>query len=182
MRKDLTKMLFMGLSTDKDAFFSKAQSLGLIEFIGTSKSLAAHHQAVITSLMAALKILRGLMPLEQLMPKEKQHALTIAENIVITKETIEKLTEKKRIVKAEIERIKPFGSFHLPHIKGLHFQFFVSRVSLRHELQGEEGLFLISSDENFDYWFFCCLCCQNFRRCAGACFRKKLAGPAKLSA
>lgn len=153
MRKDVTKMLFVGLEKDRKSFFAKAQRIGLIEFIGTSRTFAAERQGEIQELTAALKILRSLSPLEQLMPEESSHAGPIASSIIKTKAAIEKLIEKKRLIKAEITRIKPFGYFTLPHIPRLCFQFFVSKVSQRPALENLEGLFLISSDENFDYWF-----------------------------
>lgn len=151
MRKDLAKMLFVGLETDKTAFFEKAQQVGLIEFIGTSRTIEAERQGEIAELTSALKILRGLNPIEQLMPEADARA--IASSIIKTKLSIEKLEEKKRFIKTEIERIKPFGSFSLPVIPKMVFQFFISRVSQRFTLIDEEGLFLISSDENYDYWF-----------------------------
>ncbi len=153
MRKDLAKILFIGLESDKKSFFNKAQELGLIEFIGTSTTIDVEHQQEINLLTSALKILRGLTPIEQLYSIEIAHAGAIAETILHTKNTIEKLIEKRRIIEVEIGRIKPFGSFTLPSIKQINFQFFVSKCSQRSLLIEEEGLFLISTNENFDYWF-----------------------------
>lgn len=174
MRKDLAKMLFMGLKSDKKAFFEKAQELGLIEFIGTSRTFAEERQGEITLLTSALKILRGLTPVEQLESRDKEHAGAIADTIVKTKQSIEKLIEKKRVIKSEIERIKPFGSFSLPVIPQLAFQFFISKVSAREGLLQEEGLFLISSNENFDFWFSVDFAPRSLRAASEVFFDKNL--------
>ncbi|MEI6531232.1 MAG: V-type ATP synthase subunit I [Chlamydiota bacterium] len=174
MRKDLAKMLFIGLESDKKSFFEKAQHMGLVEFIGTAATMNSEHQGEITLLNSALKILRGLTPIEQLNPSDSSHAAAIAGTIVQTKHSIEKLIEKRRVIKVEIERIKPFGSFNLPLIKQIFFQFFVSKFSQRALLMEEEGLFLISSNENFDYWFSVAFTKRNIPALQELLFEKNL--------
>ncbi len=150
MRIDVSKLLFIGLEKDKQAFFKSAQRVGLVEFIGPALQASPE----LAEIMHALKILRGLTVIEQLHIKDLSKALPIARSIVSTKQKIERLLEQIKVIEIEISRIRPFGrfSFEKLHDFDLVAQFFVSKVADRAEFLPLEGLFHINTDGSRDYW------------------------------
>jgi hypothetical protein len=86
MRVELKKFLFAGHEKDKAEFFTQAQKLGIIDFIGI-KNVRHSSEAG----LAALKVLRGLESSLQEEPSE-----SIIEPILHLKNEVDHLEEEAR--------------------------------------------------------------------------------------
>lgn len=158
MRYDVKKFLFVGVSEESQAFFKKAQQVGVIHFIHPASSPAKELPVDLQRILTAIKVLRGLSPLEQ----EEDGGLLVADElvdkIIHLKETLEKLAEEERVLKLEIARIEVFGDFSLEDIAVIEkdgrckVQFFVGKSGLFHEAPLPEGLIFVDSEHNLDYF------------------------------
>ncbi len=78
MRINLKKYLFLGLQTDKESFFKKAQQLGIVHFIDPKKSSKMYLPLDIEHCTKAIKILRSLPQVEQ----EKIVDVSLADDLI----------------------------------------------------------------------------------------------------
>ncbi|MBS0629457.1 MAG: V-type ATP synthase subunit I [Verrucomicrobia bacterium] len=152
---DLKKYLFIGAKEDLAEFFIRAQETGFIEFITTKKSKELPEP--IKKFIDAIKILRK-QPVKE--PYRGGGNFAFAEEVVtqvldLTHE-IEKLSEEKRFLEAEITRIAPFGQFSFEDINyiqektGKKIQFYCVKSSSKHEI--EPALIYIGTDYDLDYY------------------------------
>ncbi|WP_068468303.1 V-type ATP synthase subunit I [Candidatus Protochlamydia phocaeensis] len=158
MREDVKKFLFIGSQDDKDYFFKKAQSMGIIHFIDP---LSRSHKEIpedVQRVGAAIKILRGLPPVEQEENFTHLDSDQIVKDILDLQGKKERLEEELRVLSLEIARISVFGNFSLEDIAYIEkegkrkVQFFVGRPSLFDEEPLPEELIYIASEHNLDYY------------------------------
>lgn len=155
---DLQKYLFIGAKEDLTTFFLDAQEAGCIEFI-VDKKLGKDLPEAIKKIMDAIKILRK-QPVKQPYPVsgDLHFADEIAMQILNLTHEIEKLSEEKRFLEAEIARVRPFGQFSFDDIKyieeqtGKVVQFYCVKTSKSHELKDAESLIYIGTDYDLDYF------------------------------
>lgn len=155
---NLKKHLFYGSKEAIAEFFMRAQEQGFIEFI-TDRRKKKDQPEPVRKLMNAIKILRK-QPLKD--PYKKGGDLAFADDIAtqvldLTHE-IEKLSEEKRFIEAEIARVSPFGQFSFDDIAyiqektGKAFQFFCVKTSKTHEIEEAKSLIYIGTDYDLDYF------------------------------
>ncbi len=158
MRKDVKKILFLGLEEDKDAFFESAQTKGLIHFIDPHLNASKDIPEDVQKVTAAIKILRSLPSREQEENFGNLNADQIVDKILDLHAKSEKLEEDLRIVALERSRIEVFGNFSFEDIafiekKGkCRVQFFCGRPNLFLDLPQPENLIFVSSEHNLDYY------------------------------
>jgi V/A-type H+/Na+-transporting ATPase subunit I len=160
MREDVKKFLFLGLEEDKKSFFEKAQKAGLIHFIDPYLNGKKEAPLDVQQLVAAIKVLRGLSPLEQ---EENYRGLDlnsveVAKTILSLHEKNLQLTEELRVLNLETARIDVFGYFSLEDIAWIEkegqctVQFFSARPSLFEEEPEPEGLIFIAQENGLNYY------------------------------
>jgi len=158
MRYDLRKFLFVGLRYEEGSFFKKAQQAGIIHFIKTDSHEDREFPVDLQRVMTAIKILRGLPPLEQEENVDLTRADDTVDQILSLKESIDKLSEEQRILGLEIARVSVFGNFSLDDIAFIekegkcHIQFFVAKQGMFHDAPLPAGLLYIDSEHNLDYY------------------------------
>lgn len=152
---DLKKYLFIGAKEDLADFFIRAQEQGFIEFITSRKSKELPES--IKKFIDAIKILRK-QPVKE--PYRGGGNFAFAEELVnqvlgLTHE-VEKLSEEKRFLEAEIARIAPFGQFSFEDIAyiqektGKKIQFYCVKSSAKNEIA--PSLIYIGTDYDLDYY------------------------------
>lgn len=158
MRIDVKKFVFIGLKEQKDTFFKKAQELGFIHFIDMHMKPLQETAPEILNYVEAIKVLRGLPPVEQEEIEEYSKAEEIVNKILDLKERLEKLTEEERVLSLEMARVSVFGNFSL---KDIHFieteahrkvQFFFSKKDAFSQDTLPPGIIYIASDQGLDYF------------------------------
>lgn len=156
MRHDVKKILFVGIEEEREAFFKKAQDLGLVHFISPVIPYDKDLPDDVQSLISAIKIVRGLPTLEQEDQGDLALGVGLAKKILQLKNKLDKLEEEKRVTNLEIARIGIFGRFSFEDIAHIEnegkrkFQFFFAKKGLHHELP--EEVILVGSDHGLDYF------------------------------
>lgn len=154
MRIDVKKFVFVGVDAEREAFFKKAQAFGIVHFIDTRSSVIenAHETQQYTD---AIKILRGLPPVEQ---EEIEHfalADGIVRKILELNEMKKKLAEEERLLNLDISRVEVLGDFSLDDIRFIEeasnrkIQFFFAKNDL---IQPTEEIFYVGSSHGLDYF------------------------------
>src|SRR5262249_8253702 len=139
MRVDVKKFLFIGFRDERATFFEKAQEVGCIHFIDKSGMKGREIPSELQSIVAAIKVLRGLPVLEQEELNNLARAHSIVNHILQLKGKLDRLGEELRVLKMEIARIEIFGQFSLDDIAYIQkegkrkIQFFCAKEGLRHE-------------------------------------------------
>lgn len=112
MRIEVEKFLFVGLKSDRDRFFNKAQELGIIEFIDQKRSpVLEEPPPEIQNLQAAIKILRRLPAVEQEEIEDLSLADSTARCIIKLNYALEAFYEEQRVLNQEMSSISIFGDF-----------------------------------------------------------------------
>jgi V/A-type H+/Na+-transporting ATPase subunit I len=159
MRYDVKKYLFIGLESDREAFFKEAQEAGIVHFIETGPAKVKHVPEEVQMIAAAIKVIRGLPPTEQEETEEFDLADGFSRKILSLKETHDKLLEEERLVRMEIARVETFGDFSLEDIaeieKACHckFQFFCAREGYADTIQLPDELIYVGTNHSLDYFF-----------------------------
>jgi V/A-type H+/Na+-transporting ATPase subunit I len=157
MRYDLKKFLFIGVSDEKEAFFMKAQALGVIQFINSNENRAKPPEEV-KHIADAIKVLRGLPSVGQDETNQFQRVDEIANKVNHLQNQLNKLREEERLLRLEIGRIEVFGDFSLEDIRYLEsegkrvVQFFFAKEGVVHPEQYPEGVLYIGSNHGLDYF------------------------------
>jgi V/A-type H+-transporting ATPase subunit I len=158
MRYDLNKYLFIGFEGDKEAFFQRAQELGIIHFIKTKSAKVGHIPEDIQDLLKAIKVVKSLEPVEQEEVEEYALADGLAQKILQLKKSEDSLFEEERTTKLEISRVQIFGDFSLENISSLEkethrkVQFYCAKIgSLDFSSLPPECIF-VGSDMALDYF------------------------------
>lgn len=158
MRYDVKKYLFIGLQEDKKDFFKRAQEIGVIHFIDMDPSKIKEAPEKLQDVVKAIKILRGLAPVEQIEDLNFVGADTIVEQILHYKHTLEKLEEEERIIKLEIARIGIFGNFSLEDIQFIReaghrsIQFFSARKGFAEKAPLPDEVIYIGEEHGLEYF------------------------------
>lgn len=158
MREDVKKFLFMGSEEDKTRFFERAQTIGLIHFIDPYLSSHKEIPQDVHRLTAAIKVLRGLPPIEQEENFTALNADQIVDSILSLHEQNEKLLEELRVIRIEKSRIEVFGDFSFEDIAYIEqkghctIQFFCARPNLFLEEPEPENLIYVASEHALNYY------------------------------
>ncbi len=156
---DLKKYLFIGAKEDLRDFFLRAQEKGFIEFISHRGKKHAEFPKEIKQLIEAIKILRK-QPVKTPYAGggDLAFAHEIVQRILGLKAEIDKLSEEKRFLEAEISRVAPFGDFSFDDIHFIEnagqrkIQFFCMKTSKRQKVVLPEELIYIGTDYDLDYF------------------------------
>lgn len=154
----LKKQLFIGSKDAISDFFIRAQEEGFIEFITDGQRKKVFPEPV-RNLLSAIKILRK-QPLKSpyLGGGDLHFASEVARQILDLTHEVEKLSEEKRLLEAEIARVRPFGRFSFDDIAfirektGKLFQFYCVKTSKAHEIADAESLIYIGTEYDLDYF------------------------------
>lgn len=158
MRVDVKKFLFIGVEQDRAAFFAKAQEAGVIHFIEGGPATVKSVSPEIDNLMEAIKVLRGLAPMEQEEIEEFALADGLAHKILQFRHHIDKLHEEERIVRSEISRVHAFGDFSLDDVAYLEregkrkIQFFSAKRGVAAENPLPDEVLFVGSEHELDYF------------------------------
>lgn len=155
---NLKKYIFYGSKHAVADFFTLSQELGFIEFI-TNGEKKKKQPEPIQKLVSAIKILRK-QPLKELYKGggSLSFADEIASQVLDLTHEIEKFSEEKRFIEAEISRVSPFGQFSFDDVEyiqeksGKSFQFYCVKTSKTHEIKNAESLIYIGTDYDLDYF------------------------------
>ncbi len=157
MRVDVKKFLFVGISEERARFFEQAQATGFIHFVENrtkTKDLSPGMQ----TLLASIKILKGLSPLTQEELDDHQ-ADSTAQQIVGIKQKWEYLAEERRIIKLEIARVEIFGDFSLEEVAaierdtGRQVKFYCAKHGHRKKEElPPEGFLFVGNEHGLDYY------------------------------
>jgi V/A-type H+-transporting ATPase subunit I len=115
MRVDVSKVLFIGVESERTLFFEKAQEKGLIEFISTIAARASQDPEI-QKFAAAIKVLRSKPVVEQVENIPYDSAGSIAQKIIDEHSQLLKRIEEERLLELEIERVDFFGNFSLEDV------------------------------------------------------------------
>jgi len=156
---DLKKYLFIGAKEDLSEFFICAQEEGFIEFIGDQKKRSKELPEPVQTIISAIKILRK-QPIKDpyLGGGNLSYGREVAHQVLELTHEIEKLSEEKRFLEAEIARVSPFGSFSFSDIAFIEertnkkVQFYCVKTSKTHEVEDAEALLYVGTDYELDYF------------------------------
>ncbi|MCH9617333.1 MAG: hypothetical protein SP4CHLAM5_07420 [Chlamydiia bacterium] len=159
MQVKIEKYLFAGTKNNHDRFFEKAQALGMMEFISVTGKKPHLFPEDVQKAKDALKILsihaKGKQENDAPVP-----ILDIISEVVSTKEKLEILYEKKRSLKVERIRVKPFGSFSMEEIHAIeeegrrHIQFFMIKHDRIPTSKVPGELVYIGHELDIDYYIY----------------------------
>jgi len=157
MRINVSKYLFLGAYSNKEAFLKRAQEVGCVEFIHPKNKKLAQVPVEAERFALAIKCLREYTILEQ----EKKHNLQLAEEIC--HQVLELKQRKDANVQAldslqhEISRIRPFGNFSQNLARdiliatGRTVRFYCAKTSKALHTHAP-SLILINSTDGIDYF------------------------------
>lgn len=158
MRVNLEKFLIVGLEDDRRSFFEEAQKFALIHFIDPNPSNVREYPQEIHDLVSAIKILRGLPPVEQDETREYVLADGFVNKILKLSHELHKLAEDERVTTLEIARVEAFGDFSHEDISfiekeaGRVVQFFAAKSGTSEREDLPEELIFLNSDHGLDYF------------------------------
>lgn len=153
------KYLILGVKEEIDRFFSRAQQQGIIEFIAPHTKKAVEVPILIQHLLDAMRILRKL-PVKKAYegPSDLQSAEEVAVKILGLKAEVERLSEEKRLLEAEIVRVAPFGDFSQGDIDFIEkngkreIQFFCMKTAKSHVANFTDEVIYIGTEYDLDYF------------------------------
>lgn len=158
MRVDLKKFLFVGALKDRARFFKTAQELGVIEFIDPKGRSAGEQDPHVHNLLSAIRVLRGLPPVEQ----EEVHNFfkrdAIVQKILSLRDQHGTLEEEVRLLRLEISRIEIFGDFSMDDIKYIEteskrvIQFFCAKVNAPEKVWNFPEVIKVGIADGLDYF------------------------------
>ncbi len=156
---DVKKYLFVGLEKQLDAFFIKAQNLGLIEFLPLQGKKHMSLPKSAERLVSAIKILKKEVVKEpQKKYTKERDATEVAERTIFLKTSIEKNHEEQRQIKHEVQKVSAVGDYSPLELKkleketGYKAKFFTSKVSKRDLIEVPKEFIHIGTDSSLDYY------------------------------
>ncbi len=158
MRIDVEKVLFVGLAEKKEAFFSRAQQFGIIDFIDKQERYMREGSTPIQQLLRAIKILKTLPMLPQVEKLSSSAVEKQVEEVIATKERLEQLQEESRKTHLELARVDLFGDFsqedllYIEREGGVCIQFFFAKKGIFHGLPEQATLLHIRSEHRLDFF------------------------------
>lgn len=158
MRVDLEKYLILGPEEQRRFFFKEAQQVGIIHFIDPNPAAIKEIPPEIHEIIAAIKVLRGLPPMEQDETKEYALASGLATKILHIHQEHQRLGELERVVNLEIARVEAFGNFShedisfIEHVSHRFIQFFVAKGGTSEREDLPEQLIFLTNEHGLDYF------------------------------
>lgn len=158
MRYDVKKFLFIGLESEKDLFFKRAQNAGIIHFINASLKENKDQDPRIQNFAESIKILRTLPVVEQEESDDFSLADDMVDRIVKLKEKLNELAEQERIVNLEMSRVAVFGSFSQEDITFIEqegnrkIQFYCAKQGFADTHELPPDVVFVGSDNGLDYF------------------------------
>lgn len=122
MRVDLKKFLFLGVHSDRDAFFETAQHLGVIHFIDSNKKGNSMLPLEVENCLKAIKVLRSFTPSNQIKFSDDAHAIETISKILELKKTSEELQEMIRKMTVDLNLNEPLGNYSLSELAWIESQ------------------------------------------------------------
>lgn len=162
MRIDVEKYLFVGAEADRLQFFKKAQEFGIIEFIDSQGGDASAQDEAVHTLLSAIKVLRGLPPVEQKEIRVYSRSLPIAKKILDYQQELEQLREYARLTNIEAARVSVFGDFSINDLNFIEeetqrkIQFFYSKKHLSNDLLEDPEIIPVGVNEGLHYYLTIC--------------------------
>lgn len=156
---DVHKYLVLGTEEDLGLFFDRAQQNGFMEFIAPTTKKSLELPTEVHNLLVAHKILRK-QPVRKKYEGlwETSYANYVAKRIIELRDEIERLTEEKRLVEAEIHRVAPFGDFSMEDIDYIQkegnkkIQFFCMKSDKSHKTSFGDEVLYIGTEYDLDYF------------------------------
>lgn len=156
---NVKKYLILGANEDVNKFFERAQHRGIIEFIAPHTKKGMEPPIEVQHLLNAMRVLRKLAVKKAYegggdLPFSNEVALKILE----LKQEVERLSEEKRLIEAEIVRVTPFGDFFLDDIDFIErmgnreIQFYCMKSSKADLAHFPEEVIFVSRDYDLDYF------------------------------
>ncbi len=158
MRVDLAKFLMIGLEEDRRHFFQEAQKRGIIHFIDPNPLGLKDIPQDIHDVITAIKVLRGLPPMEQDETREYALADGFVTKILQLHQDLHKLAEAERVTNLEIVRVEAFGDFshediaYIEQVSHRVVQFFVAKSGAAEKEDLPEGLIFLKSEHGLEYF------------------------------
>lgn len=158
MRKDVKKMLFIGLSADRKRFFEEAQDLGTVHFLDAVGDGTREKPADLEHLLRALKILRGLPTTEQEEIDDFDRCDAIVEALLACHTAFEQNLEHQRLTRLEIARVEPFGAFsrsdlaYIERVSGRRMHFYWAKVGAFTEEDLSAEVAPVATSHGVDYF------------------------------
>ncbi len=158
MRVDLEKFLIIGSEEDRRSFFAEAQRMGMIHFIDPNPSVIKEVPQDIHDLISAIKVLRGLPPMEQDETREYALADGLVNKILQLHQEKIRLAEAERMTYLDIARVEAFGDFSHEDITFIEkegkcvIQFFVAKSGVMEREDLPDELIFLNSEHGLDYF------------------------------
>lgn len=158
MRVDLEKFLIVGAEESRRTFFEEAQKVGLIHFIDPNPSGTKELPQEIQQNVEAIKILRGLPPMEQDETREYALAEGFVHKILHLNHELHKLAEAERVTNLEMIRVEAFGDFSHDDITYIekeghrYIQFFAAKEGTAQREDLPEEMIYVNSEHGLDYF------------------------------
>jgi len=153
MRKETVKVLFLGATSVKEAFYAKAQKIGALEFTDLSPDRTEELQQIVH----ALKTLRSLSHTFDGRGKlVEKSGLKLAQLVIDTESKFEELKAREKLLKIEESRTTVFGNFSLEDVafvekhSKVRIHYFCHRPA--HEVRENPDLRFVGTDVEWDYF------------------------------
>lgn len=158
MRRDVRKVLFIGVNGKRQEFFQKAQEKGWVQFIDPKPTFKKEVPANIACISQAIKVLRGYSLDEQKEFFSLEDALPLAEKIVTLHERTEQIQEELRVLRQEEARVGVFGDFSWQELReleqesGRKVRFFASKHRTEDEEPNHKDLIYVGAEHGLTYY------------------------------
>lgn len=158
MRYDVKKYLFIGVSGERNRFFEKAQEMGIVHFIQPKIKGGSTVPQDVQDNMTAIKILRGLPPVEQEEIDDVAVVDGLIQKILELKSKKEKLEEEQRTTKLDISRVEVFGDFspedisYIENETGRKVQFFFTKEGFAEHHPIPDEMIFVGREHGLDYF------------------------------
>jgi V/A-type H+/Na+-transporting ATPase subunit I len=152
------KFLIFGVKGDLDLFYKRAQAEGFLEFIKQGKKPTPISDEL-RPLVDGIKFLKTI-PVDKKIEESMDidTALRSTEKVLHLKEELIRAEEEKRVTRAEIDRIAPFGDFLMDDLEYIEkvgkrsIQFFCAKSGKGDLLLDDDSLIYVNSAYELDYF------------------------------
>lgn len=157
MRIDVKKFVFWGLDKERNAFFKKAQELGVIHFISKEEN-SKNFPPEMQETLEAIKVLRTLPVTQQEELDDFHLAQGITKNILRLQNALHTLHEKLHALDLEITQVSPFGDYSADDLKWIEkeahrtIQFFCGPEGYAEKSPVNDHLIHVATESGLDYF------------------------------
>ncbi len=158
MRVDVEKVIFVGPEQQRVAFFTRAQEVGIIQFLDAHGVVLGDFPEEIQKLSAAHKVLKHWPERTQVEIDNRLSTLAIAEKILLLNERLTKGLDEERVLFQEIPRVEVFGDFSWEDLRALErethrkVRFFWAKTGKGAQAEQLDGIFFVGSQHGLDYY------------------------------